>query len=118
MKVIPRKCRQLAPNEIRVININADAISELLWEVLMEYKSVYFDTADLCEDNIYAMNWDRNRNFLTYVVLQERHILQGGTLDFEQIRRSAGITTSSVFRPQGYKRLCITPGILRPDQKR
>ena len=109
MIVKPRKIsKKLKSNEIRVININHHAIEELLWENLMEHQAEYFDIDKIDDDLICQMQWDREKEILTYVVMPISYMYNGKQLDFSYIRENIGLTATSLFQTHRYRRLCIT----------
>ena len=109
MIVKPRKIsKKLKSNEIRVINIDHHAIEELLWEKLMEHQAEYFDIDKIDDDLICQMQWDREKEILTYAVMPISYMSDGKQLDFSYIRENTGLTVTSLFQPHRYRRLCIT----------
>ena len=100
--------KKLKSNEMRVINIDHHAIEELLWENLMEHQAEYFDIDKIDDDLICQMQWDREKEILTYAVMPIGYMYDGRQLDFSYIRENTGLTAASLFQPHRYRRLCIT----------
>lgn len=110
-----KKYQKLRHNEIRVINIEQTAIEELLWENLIEKQSILFDVARVDSDHICAMEWDSSNGMLTYTVMPINYMLEGKKLNFELLRKQAGITTDSLFKPNRYRSLTITDSLLSKE---
>lgn len=116
MIVKPRKKhKKLKSNEIRIINIDCEAIAELLWENLMEHQEIYFDVDPLDDDLICQMDWDQKSGILTYAVMPLHYIMEGKKLNNAYIRKKVGVTTNSIFQLDRYRRIAITERMLLPD---
>lgn len=116
MKVIPKiKRKTIDPDEIRVININEDAISELLLEHLMEHNSDYLDMPSVSDDHICIMDWDQQNHHLIYAVMPLEICMKGYTLDCNYLRQTVGMTVSSLYAPNQckYKSVKITKEMLK-----
>ncbi len=98
-----KKYHKLKDHEIRIINIDHRAVSEILWEHLMEHQEIYFDIDPVDEKLICQMDWDHRNGMLTYAVLPMESIMEGKKLDFEVLRKTIGITTKSVYSPNRYQ---------------
>lgn len=115
MIVKPKKKRKLDHNEVRIINIEQQAVAELLWENLMEHQEMYFGIDPLDDSVICAMDWDQGSGMLTYAVMPISYIAEGKKLDFARIRKSVGTTTDSMFHADRYRRIKITGNIFQHE---
>lgn len=91
--------KKLASNELRVINIAQDAIVEWLFESMMEHGTRFFDVKDL-ETVEFHCAFDRVNSLFTCAVLKnsDKSISQRDfELDWDEVRKAAGITASSLF---------------------
>jgi len=118
MKVIPKiKRKKLASNEARVIIISEAAIEELLLEHLLERKSDYFDVEEVCDDDTCAMCWDSREGVLTYAVMPIKYCFDGYKLNFDNVFKTIGITTDSLYKPNRYRSITLTEEMLEPSKK-
>ena len=102
------KRKPLAPDEVRVINVDSLAIKELLFENLIQNKKNYFDVEDSSGDELCIMNWDQQAGTLTYAIMPMKYCLDGYELDFDYIRSKLGITANSLFAANRYQSIAIT----------
>ena len=111
MKVRPyRKHKTFSSNEMRVINIDNEAIAEILFENLTENSGHYFNIDNAKEELIFCMNWDQEGHSLSYAALPLKILLEGYRLNFDYIKNSIGYTTKSLFQPNCcmYKSIYLT----------
>ena len=101
VKPIPTSFKK---NEIRVIRIGEKAINELMWEALMENKSEWFNVQDCAEDIVFLMQWDKSKNQLTYIAVQDGFLSKEGLFHFRKLRKCP-ITTDSLFAKRRYRQL-------------
>lgn len=116
MKVKPIIKHPLNENELRVINVDHDAISELLFENLMDCQEQYFGIKRGDGNCMCMMHWDSDKNVLTYAVARETDLV--GTvlkeLNYDKLRRDVGFTTDSLFSAKRFISLPLNHYTMNP----
>lgn len=114
MKVVPKKKTSFDSSEIRVITIDKNAVLELLQENLCENQATYFEVDDdFIARSFCLTHWDPQSEQLTYALLPVQDIQKATSLDFNEINKKVGITTSSLFKPNRFRKLKLTKDLFK-----
>lgn len=107
MKVRPVLRKPSEINEIRMIRVDENAMRELLFEVLMENSSEWFQLQGDSDKVIFHMDWDKANNYLSYFAVPIDRLSAVHSSKFQKKLRKSAITTATLFAKNRYRKLKI-----------
>lgn len=100
-----KKTRGLKKGELRVIQVEQEAVYELLREVIIERANEIFDILDITKIG-FRWEWDEKTNKVICIIHNGDYYPD---LDFDTLRKKVGITTSTFYtNAQQYQTIYVS----------